>query len=191
MFMVTASAGTAAGSRANESTIVPVMRAATVSSRAPIQRAIAAPASEEGERARTTTAGSAAISATMSSPRYGRTTAARFRGRRSASSARIGVRAPVLKKSSKNAVSRTSLWSGAELLAEGGNELGDGHADLGHRVTLADGDRTIDERLEVHGHAERGSDLILPSITAADRLGLIKCGHELRPHGRPDLSREG
>src|SRR5207247_3574643 len=141
--------------------------------------ATAAPATQGGERGRTATAGSAAITATMNSARFGRTTADRFRGRRSASSARTGVRAPVLKKSSRNAVSRTSLWSGAELLAEGGNELGDRHADLGHRVALADRDRAIDERVEVDGHAERGSDLVLPPRAAADRLGLVERDDEV------------
>src|SRR5438067_933067 len=80
--------------------------------------------------------------------------------------------------------------SGAELLAKGGHEIGDGHADLAHRVALADRHLLVVERHEVDRDAERRSDLVLTAVSPADRLRLIVRGHERRPDLRPHLARE-
>src|SRR5438105_3688847 len=80
--------------------------------------------------------------------------------------------------------------SGAELLAKGGHEIGDGHADLAHRVALADRHLLVVERYEVDRDTERRSDLVLTAVSPADRLRLIVRGHERRPDLRPHLARE-
>src|SRR5947199_4079044 len=80
--------------------------------------------------------------------------------------------------------------SGAGLRAKGGHEIGDGHADLAHRVALADRHLLVVERYEVDRHAERRSDLVLTAVSPADRLRLIVRGHERRPDLRPHLARE-
>src|SRR6056297_3579257 len=41
---------------------------------------------------------------------------------------------------------------------------------LGHRVALAHGDGLVLEGIEVHGHAERGADFVLPAVAPPDRL---------------------
>src|SRR5438094_5055768 len=80
--------------------------------------------------------------------------------------------------------------SGAELLAKGGHEVGDGDADLRHGIALPDRHGLILERLEVHGDAEGRPDLVLAAIAPADRLRLVVCGHEVRANLRPHLAGE-
>src|SRR5205807_852865 len=67
----------------------------------------------------------------------------------------------------------------AELLPQRRHELGDRDADLRHRVALADRDLTVLERAEVHRHAERRADLVLPAVATADGLRLVVRAHEL------------
>src|SRR6185312_780246 len=55
-----------------------------------------------------------------------------------------------------------------------GLERTDPHPVLGHRVALPDGHRLIVQRLEVHGDAVRGADLVLPAVAAADRAGVVE-----------------
>ena len=83
--------------------------------------------------------------ATTRSPApYGSTTTARFFGRRSATSARSGVRSPTEKKRTASAADASVERSGeAELLPERRNELLDLHPDLGHGVPLADRDGLV------------------------------------------------
>src|SRR3954471_19166905 len=57
---------------------------------------------------------------------------------------------------------------------EVGLDLVDGDALLGHRVAFADGDRVVFERVEVDGDAERGADLVLAAVPAADRAGVVE-----------------
>ena len=40
-------------------------------------------------------------------------------------------------------------------------------------VALADGDRAVLQRVEVDGDAERGADLVLAAVAAADGLRLV------------------
>src|SRR5205807_2110275 len=70
--------------------------------------------------------------------------------------------------------------SGAELLAKGGDEIGDRDTDLRHGIAFPDRHGLILERLEVHRDAERRPDLVLAAIAAADRLRLVVSGHEVR-----------
>src|SRR6185503_10967361 len=95
---------------------------------------------------------------------------------------------PVVKKYSVSAVPTALRRSGAELLAERGHELGNRHANLGHRVALADRDLAVVERCEVDRDAEGRTDLVLTAVAPADRLGLVVRRHEVRPDLRPDLA---
>ena len=97
------SPGTAASRSGNESTIVPVRSAPTVSGRAPRKRASAGPMSGAGASARIATTGSPTTTATRPSPAYPSTIGARLRGRRRARSASSGVRVPVVKTYSVSA----------------------------------------------------------------------------------------
>src|SRR5690606_21535864 len=45
---------------------------------------------------------------------------------------------------------------------------------LGHRVALAHRDRVVLEGVEVDRHAVRGADLVLATVTAADRAGVVE-----------------
>jgi hypothetical protein len=47
-------------------------------------------------------------------------------------------------------------------------QIVDGDTLLGHRITVADGHRSIIKRLEIDGDAEWGTDLILSTIELAD-----------------------
>src|SRR2546425_454552 len=80
--------------------------------------------------------------------------------------------------------------SGAELLAKGGDEIGDRDTDLRHGIAFPDRHGLILERLEVHRDAERRPDLFLAAIAAADRLRLVVSGHEVRANLRPHLAGE-
>src|SRR5438132_5876341 len=80
--------------------------------------------------------------------------------------------------------------SGAELLAKGGDEIGDRDTDLRHGIAFPDRHGLILERLEVHRDAERRPDLVLAAIAPADRLRLVVSGHEVRANLRPHLAGE-
>src|ERR1019366_9676343 len=57
--------------------------------------------------------------------------------------------------------------------------LVDPDALLGHRVALADRDRPVLERVDIHGHAPRRADLVLAAIELADRRPVVVDGHDL------------
>ena len=68
-----------------------------------------------------------------------------------------------------NASSTTRIGSGeAEPFPQRRHQIGDGHAYLAHVVAVADRDRLIGQRVEVHGHAERRADLVLAAIAPSD-----------------------
>ena len=50
----------------------------------------------------------------------------------------------------------------------------DRHALLGHGVALANRHGVVVERVEVDRDAERGADLVLTTVTLADRLGVVE-----------------
>src|SRR4051812_15530553 len=106
--------------------------------------------------------------------------------RRSASSARSGVRSPAAKNRTASAAGARTARSGeAELLPERRHELLDLHPDLGHVVAIADRHGLIGQRVEVHRDAERGPDLILTAVAPADGLSLVIRRLEVRPDLRP------
>src|SRR4029077_10113608 len=114
-----------------------------------------------------------------------------MRTRRSASSARSGVRSPAAKNRTASAIGARTTRSGeAELLPERRHELLDLHPDLGHVVAVADRHRLIGQRIEVDGDAERRPDLVLAAIAAPDGLRLVVRRLDVRAHLRPDRARE-
>ena len=78
-----------------------------------------------------------------------------------------------------------------------GDELGDRHAELLHRVAEADGHGVLElrlllaERLEVHRHAERRADLVLAAVAAADGAGLVPRALPLALQRLVELARLG
>src|SRR3982751_4589117 len=48
------------------------------------------------------------------------------------------------------------------------------HPLLGHRVALAQGDGLVVEGVEIDGEAERRADLVLTTVTAADRTRVVE-----------------
>ena len=60
-----------------------------------------------------------------------------------------------------------------------------GHPLLGHRVALADGDRLVVQGVEVDGDAVRRADLVLATVAAADRLGVVEVGVPAARGARP------
>src|SRR5438309_3750266 len=182
--------GSAASTSGNDTTIVPGRSAPTGSARAFRKRAMTGPTSGAGDSARIATTGSPTMTATRPSPMYPSTIGTRLRGRRNARRASSGVRVPVVKRYSASADCTALCRSGAELLAERRNELVDPHADLTHRIALADRHGMIVERLEVHRHGKRRSEVVWPARTSADGLRLVVGRHEVRPNLGPDVSRE-
>src|SRR5919204_6615023 len=77
-----------------------------------------------------------------------------------------------------------------ELLPQRGDHVGDGHANLRHRVALADRHLLVLERIEVDGDAERRADLVLTPVPAADGLRLVVRREQVRTDRRVDLARE-
>ena len=71
-----------------------------------------------------------------------------------------------------------------QALGEVGREGVDADALLGHGVALADGHCLVFEGVEVDRDAERGADLVLAAVAAADRLGVVELG-------RPALAEDG
>ena len=55
--------------------------------------------------------------------------------------------------------------------------LGERHALLLHRVTLANRHGLVIKSVEVDGDAQRGADLVLSTIAAADRTGFVVVDH--------------
>src|SRR5207248_3484262 len=182
---------------AKATAIVPARSAPARSARPPVARASRGAKSSAGMTAsarrpiRPAAGRSGPSSAlTASAGAYGTSTRARVRARRRARSARSGVRRPALKKSTRSATELTVARSGAELLPQRRHELRHFHPDLGHVVALADRHRLVGERFEVHRHAQRSADLILPPIPPADGLGLVVRRLEVRSHAGPDRSRQ-
>src|SRR4051794_25012355 len=74
--------------------------------------------------------------------------------------------------SSSNCTS-TSNSAAHEVGGEEGLHLVDTDAFLGHGVAFADGDRVVLEGVEVDGDAERGADLVLTAVAAADGARVV------------------
>src|SRR5919198_2751145 len=181
----------AAGIATRDRSSVPAVSAPTRSARDVMSGASLGPISGAGLSARNASrAKPPSGTSTTPSATYGNTTTKRLRARRSERKARSGVRAPAAKKTTASAAAATPPRSGAELLAQRGDELGDGDADLPHRVALADRDLPILERLEIDRHAQRCADLVLPPVAPPDRLRLVVRRHEVRAYVCPDVARE-
>src|SRR2546423_1045884 len=184
--------------RTHHAPIVPTSRAPARSMRPPIAVASAAAASSAGAvataaspmRSASVSSGPA-IARTASAAPYGNTTTARLRGRRRPESASSGARKPAAKNSTPSACGASGRRSGeAELLPERGHELLDLHPDLGHVVAVADRDRLICQGIEIDGHAQRRTDLVLAPVPPADGLGLVVRRLEVRPQPGPDRARQ-
>src|SRR5699024_8575864 len=62
----------------------------------------------------------------------------------------------------------------AQPFCEVGVELSAGDAHLLHRVTLAHGHGVIFKRVKVDGDTERGTDLVLTTVSTADRARVVE-----------------